>query len=279
MVGSAPASGELPEVEFTHMGHVFLGSVQYLYGDDFNLAFTFSQGFRAPNLNEAVMLGDTGKYFHIPNPDLGPERSNTFELLVRGRLWRLTFGGAAYVSVLHDLVRREETLWEGEAEVGGKDVAWNVNGGEGLLWGVETEIRLDIGWGLSVAGALTYTWGEERIDDGGNVPLSRIPPLFGQISLRYDHRSGRRWSAFVETFVRAAGRQDRLSPEDERDVRIPEGGTPGWWTWNLRAGVTAYERFSLRISADNLLDEPYKYHGSGLYAAGASFLVSAELDW
>jgi outer membrane receptor protein involved in Fe transport len=276
MAGYAPENSDFGEVEFTHTGHVFLASVQYLMRDRLNLSASFSQGFRAPNLSEAVMVGDTGKYFHIPNPDLGPERSDTFELLARGRLGRLTIGSAVYLSLIHDLIRREETTWEGLTEVGGKPVAWNVCGGEGLLWGVEGEARLDIGWGLSMAGALTYTWGEERIEGADDVPLSRIPPLFGQVSLRYDV-SRARWRAFVETYVRAAGPQDRLSPEDERDARIPEGGTPGWWTWNVRAGVTARERYGLGVSLENLLNEPYKYHGSGVYGAGTSLLVTLDL--
>lgn len=276
MAGAAPSQEELPEVEFSYLGHIFLAGAQYLYRDRFNLSLTFSQGFRAPNLNEAVMLGDTGKLFHVPNPDLGPERSDTFELLARGRFWRFTLGGAAYLSLLHDLILREETEWGGRSEVGGKPVAWNVNGGEGLLWGVEAQLGLDIGWGLSISGTLTYTRGEGQGPEGDTAPLSRIPPLFGQVALRYQIERPN-WTAFAETFVRAASAQDRLSPEDVSDVRIPEGGTPGWWTWHIRAGVTAYERFSLRLSVDNILNEPYKIHGSGVYGPGIGVRVTGEL--
>jgi len=270
MAGAAPASGSglLPEVDFSNMGHVALASAQYLYMDWLNVAFTFSQGFRAPNLQEAVMLGDSGKFFHVPNADLGPERADTLELLARTRFWRVELAAAGYVSLLHDLIKRVPTTWQGNKEVAGKDVYRNENGGEGLLYGVEAGAALDIGWGLSMTGHLTYTWGEEEELDGTLDPLSRIPPLFGQVKLRYDLPVLRHVRSFAELYVRAASDQSRLSAEDIKDVRIPPGGTDGWWTVNLRLGALAAQWLRVGLTLENLTDKKYKYHGSGVWAPG-----------
>lgn len=276
MGGQAPAREGIEAAEFSHLGHVFLASAQYLFREDATVALTFSQGFRAPNLMESVLLGDTGKHFHVPNDDLIPEQSDTFELLARGRYGPLTIGCTGYVSLLHDLIEREPTTWNGQSEIGGKDVAWNVNGGDGLLWGAEGEIGLDLGGGFSLAANLTYTWGEENVPDGPDEPLTRIPPLFGQLTFRYDTPLTLDWFGFAEMFLRAANDQDRLSPEDETDVRIPEGGTPGWWTLNLRAGVTVYDHLRLGLAVENLLDEDYKFHGSGLFSPGTNAILSLE---
>jgi len=59
-------------------------------------------------------------------------------------------------------------------------------------------------------------------------------------------------------------------------VRIPEGGTPAWWTWNLRLGMTAHEHLRLNLVVENLLDAKYKYHASGVYAPGTSAMLSLE---
>lgn len=278
MVGQAPARGELPAVDESYLGHVFLGSVRYAWADRLTAAATFSQGFRAPNLSEAVLLGDTGKYFHIPNPDLGPEAADVIELLARGRVWRLTLGAAGYVSLLHDLIRREPTTWRGATEVGGKPVAWDVNGGEGTLWGVEAEAELELPAGFSLSGSLAWAWGEEKLDDGSAVPLTRIPPLFGRAAARWASPWAGPLRGFAELYVLAAGKQDRLSPEDEADARIPEGGTPGWTTLNLRAGVEAAGDLRVTLDARNLLDETYKYHGSGVYGPGASVVLSVTAE-
>jgi outer membrane receptor protein involved in Fe transport len=277
MGGRAPATDRLEAIDSTALGHVFFGAAQYLREERLNVALTFSQGFRVPNLNEAVMVGDTGKYFHVPNYDLMAERSDTLELRVRARAWRLSVGASGYASFIDGLIRREETTWEGQTEIDGKPVAWNVNSGAGLIWGVEGHVDIDIGWGLSLLGSLTYTWGEGRAGESEGVPMTRIPPLFGQATLRYEGRVRQRLTLFVEVFARFAARQDRLSPEDEADARIPEGGTPGWWTLNARTGVQVPRLLSVRLGLENLCNETYRYHGSGVDGAGTSATLAIEL--
>ena len=276
MRGDAPAAAGLPEVDLGSVGHVFQASAQYRYRRRANVALTFSQGFRAPNLQEAVMLGDTGKFFHIPNGDLSPEKADTIELLARARLWRARISWAGYVTLLHDLIKRIPARYKDQEKYGGKDVFINVNGGEGLLWGTEVQAQVELWWGLSVAGHLTYTWGEEQRADDSLVPLSRIPPLYGMVKVRYDTPRGWRWRGFVEAFVRAAGDQQRLSEEDQKDVRIPEGGTPGWWTLNLRAGAMVFHHLRVNLALENLLNVKYKYHGSGIWSPGTNAVVSVE---
>ena len=279
MAGAAPAMGTLPEVDFSGLGHVALASAQYLYLDQVNVALTFSQGFRAPNLQEAVMLGDTGKFFHVPNADLGPERADTLELLARGRIWRVRLAAAGYITWLHDLIKRVPSTHLGEKEVAGKDVYRNENGGEGLLYGVEGRVSVEIGWGLSLSGHLTYTWGEEEELDGSLDPLSRIPPLFGQVKLRYDMPQVWHINGFVELFVRAAGDQTRLSVEDIADARIPAGGTDGWWTLNLRLGASVFDWMRVGFTLENMLDADYKVHGSGIYEPGINAVLGLSGSW
>ena len=275
MAGQADKNGPLPAVEISSIGHVFLLSAQYVYHDLINLALTFSQGYRAPNLQEAVMLGDTGKFFHVPNPDLEPERADTLELLLRGQLWRARLSWAWYVTFLHDLIKRVPSTYSGETQIAGKDVFANSNGGDGTLWGTEIQANVDLWWGFSLAGHLTYTWGEEStaVKD---VPLSRVPPLYGMVKVRWQTPQAWRWRGFTEAYVRAAGDQDRLSAEDEKDVRIPAGGTPGWWTLNLRLGLVAYSHLRVGLALENLLNKKYRYHGSGLWAPGTNAVLMVE---
>jgi outer membrane receptor protein involved in Fe transport len=278
MSGAAPAQAQLDGVDFDHLGHVVQAGAQFIQPELGCVALTFSQGFRAPNLNEAVMLGDTGKLFHIPNHNLGPERSDTVELVLRGWVWRLTASVAGYVSLLHDLIKRVDASWEGQQEIGGKPVMWNENGGEGTLLGLETRLDLRVERGLTLSGHLTWTRGEEDLPDGA-APLTRIPPLFGQIKLRYETPHRRSWRGFFETSIRAAADQDRLSAEDLKDARIPAGGTPHWWTWNIAMGLELQEKLGLGLTLENLLDKRYKYHGSGLYAPGVNAVVTVDVHY
>lgn len=277
MQGKAPARLDLPQSDFDFLGFVFLGGIQYLFQQNATVAVTFSQGFRAPNLNEAVMLGDTGKYFHIPNDSLKPERSDTFELLTRLRFGRFTLGASGYISLLQDLIKREESTWQGQTTIDDKPVAKNVNGNEGILLGLESQLGVDLGAGFHFNAHLTYTYGKEMMSDGSEAPLTRIPPLYGYFNLRYDMPAITFWKGFVETYFRFADKQTRLSAEDESDVRIPEGGTPGWWTWNVAMGYTGWERIHLLVRAENLLNQKYKYHGSGIFSPGTNVSLSLRL--
>jgi outer membrane receptor protein involved in Fe transport len=73
-----------------------------------------------------------------------------------------------------------------------------------------------------------------------------------------------------------AGRQERLAGGDIDDNRIGPGGTPGWWIVSVNGG---YTYCWLRVSAElhNLLDRPYKTHGSGVYGPGRSIWLTVTV--
>ena len=106
-------------------------------------------------------------------------------------------------------------------------------------------------------------------------PASRIAPLTGTVGLRWNSTDGK-W--FLEGAATLARHQDRLSPGDEADTqRIPPGGTPGYTLATLRAGWRATDALTLTASVENVFNEAYRIHGSGVNEAGANFIFGAEL--
>ena len=99
--------------------------------------------------------------------------------------------------------------------------------------------------------------------------MSRIPPLMVLAAIRFSPSA--KYS--VETFVRFAGDQNRLSGRDKEDSRIAPGGTPGWWTLNIRCGYEIVKRVRLNVTVENILDETYKEHGSGVYSPGRNIVI------
>ena len=65
-------------------------------------------------------------------------------------------------------------------------------------------------------------------------------------------------------------RQDRLNFQDLSDSRIPNDGTPGYATFNLRLGTMISEREHVSLELENLFDKDYRVHGSGVDGAGFS---------
>jgi outer membrane cobalamin receptor len=278
MMGNAPAIDNMPSVEISDNGHVFMGSAKYLFKKNAIVAFTFSQGFRAPNLQEAVMLADTGKYFHIPNDNLKPEKSDTYELLTRIKIWKIIFQATGYYSDITDLIDRENTTWEGNSQVDGTDVAWNVNSGKAYIYGTEGNCSILLPHDISILGNITYTYGKKTDGDGDDFEFyyTRIPPLYGQGTIHWDFTSSKKINGFLESYIRGTARQDKLSPEDESDARIPEGGTPAWWTLNFRSGLVISKNYRIITTFENILNKEYKYHASGVYAPGFNMIVTLE---
>ncbi len=276
---STPARDVLEAVSFQQVGHAPYASFQALVSPYLNVSLSYAEGFRAPNLQETASLGDQGNFFEVANPNLLPEISRTLELSVRARLpSRFQVWAAAYVSFWNNLIKRVASEYKGQREINGKQVRTPVNTDNARVFGVEAGGRWRIWRGLTLAGNITWTLGEEILPEPTNVedstpPLSRIPPLFGKLSLAY--RFGRR--GFLEIFVLGALNQSDISDRDKSDVRIPEGGTPRWWTLNIRGGANITRFAKVVFMVENLLDVQYKYHGSGVLGPGLSARLSLEL--
>ena len=74
-----------------------------------------------------------------------------------------------------------------------------------------------------------------------------------------------------------AEKADRLSADDERDTqRIPPGGTPGYAVLTLRGGTTVLEGLDLTLALENVADEDYRIHGSGVNEPGRNLVLQAE---
>jgi hemoglobin/transferrin/lactoferrin receptor protein len=111
----------------------------------------------------------------------------------------------------------------------------------------------------------------ERVEE----PISRLLPLTGMVGLRWDSPSRRYW---VEGNVLMADRQDRLSASDRSDTqRIPPGGTPGYTVVTVRSGWRVTDAFTVTAAVENVSDEAYRIHGSGMNEPGVNFIFGAEL--
>jgi hemoglobin/transferrin/lactoferrin receptor protein len=271
----APQNGTLNEVNISMSGSVFSAGIQYLYGSKLNSTLTFSQGFRAPNLNELVNLGPNGQFFHIPNPNLKGEYANSFEWINRIKLGSLRLGFSSFFTRITDIIIRVDATHGTE-----ENVVQNINEGKGDIIGAEGSFSLKLPFKIKFFGHLTYTRGDSISKDNIKTPLSKMPPLFGRLSLRWKFKPLSKLTTHLEAYVLGAAKQSRLSDTDLNDVRIPQGGTPGWATINLRGAIFDKGHFipstNLRfvVGLENILNTKYKYHASGLYSPGRTITFS-----
>ena len=104
--------------------------------------------------------------------------------------------------------------------------------------------------------------------------ISRLMPLTGQAAVRWQPMGQPFW---LEAVVDAAEKATRLSADDKRDgQRIPPGGTPGYAVLTLRGGMTVRDDLRLTVALENVADEDYRIHGSGVNEPGRNLVVQAE---
>ena len=81
------------------------------------------------------------------------------------------------------------------------------------------------------------------------------------------------WEA--EFSVLAVGKADRLSLKDETDTsRIPANGTPSFLLFGMGLTKALGHETELSLKIENIADEDYRVHGSGINGAGRNLIFS-----
>jgi len=247
-----------------------------------NVIGSVIRGFRAPTIDDVCVFDARNQGLEVPNPDVGPERIATYEGGVKFSTARLSGSVFYYHSQLTDLLLRTDGTFNGLAffDLNGNRiqdasevaVLKKENIGEATIDGVELDSSYVFRPGFRLFGNFTWTVGDDTIKD---VPLRRIPPVFGTFGFRWSSRAGRHpWTEIVYHF---AGSQTRLNPSDISDSRIGPEGTEAFNVFHVRSGMSVADIFRFTVAVENLFDESYKYHGSGLYRPGRQLVAGMEL--
>lgn len=253
----------------------FSSSLRLVYDldeqDRFKLFGGVSQGFRAPNLSDISRLdiARSGER-EIPSTGLDPEQFINFELGFKAETESFTGGLSYFYTYIDEMIVRRP--------VGGGDVL-KENSGEGFVQGIEVngEWRLDAHWTLF--GHLTWTEGRVSQFPRTNStyrqdePLSRVVPLMGRAGIRWQSTDRRLWG---ELLCVAHSRFERMNTGDERDgQRIPPGGNPGFENLILRGGWLVTKSLEVNVALENLLDQEYRFTGSGSNEPGFGAMLGA----
>lgn len=235
-----------------------------------------SQGFRAPGLSDLTRLDSARtNEFEVPSPGLDPEDFVSFELGVKHQGDDLSVQLAAFLTEGDDVIDR---ILTGATNGSGENEVTKQNVGSTRIGGVEFGFayRLDPVW--TAFGNLTWLDGQAETREivGGPVVSgapTRLMPLTTQLGLRVD--PGEDW--FVESRWIHAEDADRLSAGDQRDdSRIPPGGTPGYDVFDVMGSFRVADGTRLLLGVENITDEDYRVHGSGLNRPGRNFVFGAS---
>ncbi len=258
------ADEDLGKVEITPEALVFNVGAMYNLNRANHMYGTVSNGFRAPNIDDMGTLGIVDFRYEVPAYDLKPEKSINYEIGYKLSLPKFQSNFAAYYMDLNQLITR--TKVDGDS-IEGYQVYKKENVGEAYITGAEAAFLWKAGPHFDLSSSISYTYGQNVTN---NEPLRRVPPFNGKLAATYSLNK-----FFVSGEILFAAKQDRLAAGDVSDNRIPEGGTPGWEVVNLFAGYQlAFVK--MKVGFENLLNEDYRTHGSGINGVGRSAWLALD---
>ncbi|MDZ4404550.1 TonB-dependent receptor [Prosthecobacter sp.] len=241
--------------------------------DRFQLFGGVSQSFRAPNLSDLSRddFSATG-IIEVPSTGLNPETYLTYELGLKAQTEAVTTSFSYFFTQIEDMIVRRATGVPGQVS--------KTNGGDGYMQGVEFATRWQINPHWSVFGQIAWVEGEAdqfigTTQQTRREPLGKIAPLVGFGGVRWQTKDRRFWTELV---CLSYGEAARLSTLDQADTsRIPPNGTPSFWLLSLRGGCKVNDHLILTASLENLLNQTYRYHGSGSNEPGFGVNLGATV--
>jgi len=274
-----PASGD--EISVSESWDNVSGSARMLYYLDqkrnMNIFAGISQGFRAPNLSDLTRL-DSARTDEIetPSPNLDPEYFVSYEIGVKTATPVIAAQMSLFYTDIDGMIVRTPTgrMIDDEYEVTKK------NAGNGYAGGVELDAKYRFGRGFTALGV--FTWMEGKVDTyptsdavTSSEYIDRLMPPTGMFGLRWNSES--KHSLKFEGLCRVAAKADRLSTRDKSDTsRIPPGGTPGYAVYDLRASRNVGKSITMSLAVENITNEDYRIHGSGLNEVGRNIVVAVQ---
>ena len=228
-----------------------LGAVAKL-GENVRIFANYAQGFRAPTpfqINNFFSNPAFG-YTSLPNPDLGPERSESWE------------GGIRYVG---ETISLSATAFHGDysefiaqADVGGAGTPSDptifqyINIGAVEIEGLEARADAQFGKGFTGRFAIAYAKGDEVLPGGGKAPLATIDPVTLVAGLGYRTGDGRFGGELILSH-NARKPLDRTAGVCTGTCFRPDSST----VLDLTMFVRITDDLTARMGVFNLTDETY----------------------
>ena len=239
---------------------------------------SLSTGFRSPNVDDVTKVFEKSGKLTVPNENLTPEKSKNIEITLNKTIGNSYVSTTAYYTILEDAILKKAFT------LNGQDSLWydseylpiyaNTNTQEASLYGFNTKAYLYLNKEWSSTHTISYTNGK---DDGSNLPMDHIPPLYGKSQLNWvknKHKLGLfvLYNAWKKTEKYGSSGSDNL---DE----ATSDGTPSWWTLNFSYSVNISDKLIAQVNIENMLDAHYKTFSSGISAPGRNLILSLKTEF
>lgn len=252
------------------------GRLLYHLTENVNLFAGVSQGWRAPTVyNLSGVDFSRSNEIQTYSLSLRPEKFLTYEAGFKTQFDHFDTSSTYFYTDITDMIDRAPT----GAISGSNVVVEGRNVGKGHIQGVELQgnYYFNANWRTFA----NYTWTEGTALSYPGITLqtelssiSQMMPMNGTFGIHWMSDNTKLWA---ESTLTAVAKQSRLSFADVlNDQRIPFGGTPGYLLVGLRCGWNPIHDVRTTLALENLTDEKYRVHGSGINGPGRQVVLSVD---
>ncbi|WP_111707006.1 TonB-dependent receptor plug domain-containing protein [Lutibacter citreus] len=279
----------LPDFDISLNNSAVTATIGFAYKPkkDWQLNSVISSGFRSPNIDDVGKIREKSGKVTVPNINLKPEYAYNFEASVLKYYSNRRFhtGINIYYTLLDNYITRDYFEIDNKSTIiydneEGAIIA-NVNKDNAYIVGSTFSYKGNINDIWKTKGSLTYTKGKAY---DTNLPLSSIPPLFGNLEIGYEKDRFQmnlnfRFNAKkrFEDYNLVEG-IDNIEQTPYNEVTDSYYGNPKWNTLNLNANYKFSNNLTFFVNVDNIFNEHYKEFASSISAPGRNISLSVNLN-
>lgn len=219
-------------------------ALDYKADEDTNYYISYGHSFNPPEMYKIYRYSEYSKYWYLPNPELDPETSDTFEIGMKKKLSDKTnLGLTIYHVKTKDKVYADYVPGE---EYKGKKVKKYMNFDSEERDGVELEVKHDFSDKYSAY--LNYAWQKGTIEDGGkDVDNYNIPRHLLHAGIEYNIDK-------LNALLDCQYVSERMSPDEASGEY---GAEDAFFIVNLGVNYEIAKNTKLQLAVNNLFDRDF----------------------
>ncbi len=256
--------------------------------EDWQINSVFSSGFRSPNIDDVGKVRDKRGVVSVPNINLKPEYAYNLEFGINKYFDEKNYllSAVAYYTLLEDYIYRAPFEINGEDTIiyNGEEMTMtaNVNMDQAYVMGSTIMARGNFTNTLNGYASLTFTKGRSYDTD---VPLSSIPPTFGNVGFGYNKNklaTGLNFKFNAKKSFEDYNLEEGIDNIEETPF-IEETqkyyGTPSWTSLDFFARYRILKEVNLQFGLDNIFDQHYKEFASSINAPGRNYAFTVTANF
>jgi len=279
----------LPDFDISLNNAAVTATLGFAYkpSENWQLNSVISSGFRSPNIDDVGKIREKSGNVTMPNIHLKPEYAYNFETGILKYFNNKKFhtGLNIYYTLLNNYITRDyfeinnssTIVYDGEEGT----ILANVNKNNAYIIGSTFSFKGNINETWNTKGSLTYTKGKTY---DTKLPLSSIPPLFGNIAIGYEKdrfQANLNWRFNAKKRLKDYNLIEGIDNLEQTPYNVTTDsyyGNPKWNTFSIHSNYKISNSFTLFLNVDNIFDTHYKEFASSISAPGRNLSLSVNLN-